>query len=80
MRSKFFHAVAIAGIFALAGCSDDSGSNLTALTNGPDNKEAASDPEEDETTTKDKSNHEDETDISNPEDSTEASRCGRCQS
>ena len=71
MRSKFFHAVAIAGIFALAGCSDDSGSNLTALTNGPDNKEAASDPEEDETTTKDKSNHEDETDISNPEDSTE---------
>ena len=45
MRSKFFHAIAVAGIFALAGCSDEAKPTPVSLGEGPDNPELSSDSE-----------------------------------
>ena len=45
MRSKFFHAVAVAGLFALAGCSDNTASDLVAQAGDLTNPEISSDSE-----------------------------------
>ena len=45
MRSKFFNAVAVAGLFALAGCSDNTASDLVAQAGDLTNPEISSDSE-----------------------------------
>jgi poly(3-hydroxybutyrate) depolymerase len=45
MRSKFFHAIAVAGIFALAGCSDEAKPTPVSLGEGPENPELSLDSE-----------------------------------